>query len=58
MRREGSQVERVIGLPGETVSEQTGRVLIDGKPLEESYVKAARRDAKTAAGTSRRTSTS
>ena len=45
----GSQVERVIGLPGETVSEQTGRVLIDGKPLDEPYVKAARRDAKTAA---------
>ena len=43
----GNQVERVIGLPGETVSEQTGQVLIDGKPLKESYVKAARRDSQT-----------
>jgi signal peptidase I len=45
----GSQVERVIGLPGETVSEQTGRVLIDGKPLNEPYVKPANRDSQTAA---------
>jgi signal peptidase I len=45
----GNQVERVIGLPGETVSEQTGQVLIDGKPLKESYVKPARRDSRTAA---------
>ena len=45
----GDQVERVIGLPGETVSEQTGRVLIDGKPLKEPYVKAANRDSQTAA---------
>jgi signal peptidase I len=45
----GKQVRRVIGLPGETVSEQTGRVLIDGKPLEESYVKRANRDSLSAA---------
>jgi signal peptidase I len=42
-------VDRVIGLPGETVSEQIGRVSIDGKPLQEPYVKAARRDTHTAA---------
>ncbi len=48
-RVSGSQVERVIGLPGETVSEQTGHVLIDGKPLEEPYVKPANRDTQTAA---------
>jgi signal peptidase I len=42
-------VGRVIGLPGETVSEQIGRVSIDGKPLQEPYVKAARRDTRTAA---------
>jgi signal peptidase I len=45
----GKNVERVIGLPGETVSEQTGRVSIDGKPLKEPYVKAGRRDTITAA---------
>jgi signal peptidase I len=42
-------VDRVIGLPGETVSEQTGRVSIDGKPLREPYVKAGYRDTRTAA---------
>ncbi len=42
-------VDRVIGLPGETVSEQRGFVAIDGKPLEESYVKPGRRDTLTAA---------
>ena len=33
-------VKRVIGLPGETVSccDEQGRVLIDGRPLEEPYV--------------------
>jgi len=37
-------VARVIGLPDETVTERNGVVSIDGKPLEEPYVKAARRD--------------
>ncbi|HST24455.1 MAG TPA: signal peptidase I [Gaiellaceae bacterium] len=45
----GKQIGRVIGLPGETVSEQTGAVLIDGKPLTETYVKPTRRDTLTAA---------
>ena len=45
----GKLVERVIGLPGETVSEQTGHVLIDGKPLKEPYVKPAARDTRSAA---------
>lgn len=45
----GKLVRRIIGLPGETVSEQTGQVLIDGKPLKEQYVKAANRDTQTAA---------
>jgi len=45
----GKQVKRIIGLPGETVSEQTGRVLIDGKPLKEPYVKPANRDSQSAA---------
>jgi signal peptidase I len=45
----GKHVDRVIGLPGETVSEQDGRVSIDGKPLKEPYVRPANRDSRTAA---------
>jgi signal peptidase I len=37
-------VERIIGLPGETVTERSGLISIDGKALAESYVAAARRD--------------
>ena len=33
-------VKRVIGLPGETVSEKNGHILIDGKPLNEPYLPA------------------
>ena len=32
-------VKRVIGLPGETVSIREGRVYVDGRPLEEPYLK-------------------
>ncbi len=42
-------VERVIGLPGENVSEQDGRVSIDGTPLKEPYVKPGNRDTHSAA---------
>ena len=35
----GTYVKRIIGLPGEIVSERSGRVFIDGKPLNEPYVK-------------------
>ncbi|HNX19303.1 MAG TPA: signal peptidase I [Acidobacteriota bacterium] len=31
-------VKRVIGLPGETVEMKDGRMLVDGRPLEEPYV--------------------
>lgn len=31
-------VKRVIGLPGDVISLQNGRVLIDGKPLKESFL--------------------
>jgi signal peptidase I len=34
----GTFVKRLIGLPGETVSERNGRVSIDGRPLKEPYV--------------------
>ena len=31
-------VKRVIGLPGETIAVRAGRVLVDGRPLDEPYV--------------------
>jgi signal peptidase I len=37
-------VERVIGLPRETVTERDGKFSVDGKPLEETYVAASGRD--------------
>jgi signal peptidase I len=41
----GILVHRVIGLPRETWSESGGYVSIDGERLDESYLKADRRDA-------------
>ncbi len=32
-------IKRVIGLPGETISSQGGRVFINGEPLDEPYIK-------------------
>jgi len=32
----GTFVKRVVGLPGEQLSSQNGRVLVDGRPLDES----------------------
>ena len=40
----GTFVKRLIGLPGETVSEKNGYIFINGKPLNEPYIKANRRD--------------
>ena len=40
----GTFVKRLIGLPGETVSEKNGFVFIDGKPLVEPYLQPQRRD--------------
>jgi signal peptidase I len=37
-------VKRLIGLPGETVTEKKGVVYVNGKKLDEPYVKAGRRD--------------
>jgi signal peptidase I len=34
----GTFVKRLIGLPGETVSERDGRIFIDGKQLSEPYL--------------------
>jgi signal peptidase I len=43
----GTFVKRLIGLPGETVHEQDGTVFINGKKLNEPYVKPGRRDNET-----------
>jgi len=32
-------IKRVVGLPGETISVRGGRVYIDGRPLDEPYVR-------------------
>jgi signal peptidase I len=43
----GTYVKRLIGLPGETVSEKDGVVSIDGKPLSENYAMDVRDDSMT-----------
>ena len=40
----GTYVKRIVGLPGETVSERNGFVYVDGPKLHEPYVRPARRD--------------
>ena len=40
----GTFVKRLIGLPGDTVSEKNGFVYINGKLLKEPYIQASRRD--------------
>jgi signal peptidase I len=40
----GTFVKRIIGLPGEVVSERNGYVYIDGRKLNEPYVPASERD--------------
>ncbi|MHC5541322.1 signal peptidase I [Singulisphaera rosea] len=40
MPKGGEVVKRVIGLPGETIEVSSGRVWIDGKVIEEPYLKA------------------
>jgi signal peptidase I len=43
----GVFVKRLIGLPGETWSERDGFVFINGKRLDEPYVRPGRRDSET-----------
>jgi signal peptidase I len=43
----GTFVKRLIGLPGEVWSEKNGYVYIDGKRLNEPYIKPDRRDTDT-----------
>jgi signal peptidase I len=45
----GVYVKRLIGLPGETWSEKNGYVYVDGRKLDEPYVKPERRDVRTVA---------
>jgi signal peptidase I len=40
----GTFVKRLIGLPGDTVSERRGVIYINGKKLDEPYIKPGRRD--------------
>jgi signal peptidase I len=40
----GTFVKRLIGLPGDTVSEKNGYVSINGKLLKEPYIQPSRRD--------------
>ena len=44
---QGTFVKRLIGLPGEVWEERDGYVYINGKKLNEPYVKASRRDTQT-----------
>ncbi|NJN30779.1 MAG: signal peptidase I, partial [Synechococcales cyanobacterium RM1_1_8] len=36
----GAFIQRIVGLPGETVTLQDGQVFVDGEPLSEPYVLA------------------
>ena len=40
----GTFVKRIVGLPGDVVSERNGDVYVDGKQLKEPYVDPRRRD--------------
>ena len=42
----GAFVKRLIGLPGETVTEKSGIIFVNGKRLLEAYVKSRRRDSR------------
>jgi signal peptidase I len=44
---EGTFVKRLIGLPGEVWEERSGFVYINGKKLDESYIRPDRRDSQT-----------
>jgi signal peptidase I len=43
----GTFVKRLIGLPGEVVSERDGYVFVDGRKLDEPYIQSSRRDRQT-----------
>lgn len=39
-KRRDAFIKRVIGLPGETVQVKTGKVYVNGQPLDENYIAA------------------
>jgi signal peptidase I len=43
----GTFIKRIVGLPGEVLSERAGTLYVDGKPLDEPYVDSRRRDSMT-----------
>ena len=43
----GIFVKRIVGLPGDVWSERNGYTFIDGRKLDEPYIKPGRRDAET-----------
>ena len=45
----GRFVQRVVGMPGDVWSEVRGRVFVDGRRLEERYLRAGTRDRRTLA---------
>jgi signal peptidase I len=45
--RGGVFVKRIVGLPGETISERSGRIFVNGQPLSEPYVDPRDRDSET-----------
>ena len=42
----GTFVKRIVGLPGETITEQVGVILVDGRRLIEPYVRRSERDSR------------
>jgi signal peptidase I len=45
--RGGTYLKRIVGLPGEQISEVRGYVFVDGRPLAEPYVARSQRDTQT-----------
>ena len=45
----GTYVKRLVGLPGEVWEERNGYVFINGRRLDEPYIRATRRDTRTVA---------
>lgn len=43
----GTFIKRIVGLPGEVISERAGVIYVDGKRLDEPYVDPHRRDTMT-----------
>ena len=42
----GTFLKRIVGIPGDRVGESAGRIVVNGEPLDEAYVPAAERDAR------------